>query len=433
MIIGEYHFGTVDRGLAQSLWQVNSQQERGVAYQCYTERAYSHPGLIGTAWFQWCDQDLTGRGNDGENYNCGLVDVTDRPYAPLVDAVSQTAGRLYEIHSGRLLPVDRAPVKARGHHTIPDLWNVPMKHSPQAEISNDKMVMKLYLPDPVDGFYRATRFDWSGVISSLEYDGHQFFGEWKSTHDPLFHEDITGPVESFRGEGTGFKEADPGGEFVRIGVGILEKEEDTAYVWNHTYRILDHGKWEVSKGPDWIEFQHTVNSSTGWGYHYTKRITLGSEEPGFIIDHILRNTGEKSIETDQFNHNFFMIDGVVTGPDFRVEYPFHITSTQGLRDSQRVLKIGDNQLQFEKRFSDSGSAWVELFGYGNGPGDHMIRVVNEKTGTGVQISVDRPVYRMVFWATTTTLCPENFIYLEIEPGGEERWSSRYTLFTEPAI
>jgi len=91
MFIGEYHFGTVDRGMAQSLWQVNSQEERGVAYRYYTEKAYAHPGLIGTSYFQWCDQDLTGRGNDGENYNCGLVDVTDRPYPCLVEAVSETS------------------------------------------------------------------------------------------------------------------------------------------------------------------------------------------------------------------------------------------------------------------------------------------------------------------------------------------------------
>ncbi len=121
MIIGEYHFGTVDRGMAQSLWQVNSQQERGVAFRYYTERAYSHPGLIGTAWFQWCDQDLTGR-RDGENYNCGLVDVTDRPYKHMVEAVSETARRLYNIHSNKTQPTDKKPVKARGHGSIPDLW-----------------------------------------------------------------------------------------------------------------------------------------------------------------------------------------------------------------------------------------------------------------------------------------------------------------------
>ena len=122
MIIGEFHFGTVDRGMAQSLWQVNSEQERGVAYRYYTERAYAHPGLIGTAYFQWADQDLTGRG-DGENYNCGLVDVTDRPYKYQVEAMMETAKRLQNIHLGKEKPVDQAPIKARGHGAVPDLWN----------------------------------------------------------------------------------------------------------------------------------------------------------------------------------------------------------------------------------------------------------------------------------------------------------------------
>jgi len=122
MIIGEYHFGTVDRGMAQSLWQVNSQQERGVAYRYYTERAYSHPGLIGSAYFQWCDQDLTGR-FDGENYNCGLVDVTDRPYQHQVEAMMETAKRLFEIHNDKIQPVEQAPVKARGHGGMPNFWN----------------------------------------------------------------------------------------------------------------------------------------------------------------------------------------------------------------------------------------------------------------------------------------------------------------------
>jgi hypothetical protein len=121
MIIGEYHFGTVDRGMAQSLWQVDSQKERGVAYSYYTEQGYSHPGLIGTAWFQWCDQDLTGR-FDGENYNCGLIDVTDRPYPYQVEAMSKTARQLYRIHNGTTLPTSQKPVRARGHGAIPDLW-----------------------------------------------------------------------------------------------------------------------------------------------------------------------------------------------------------------------------------------------------------------------------------------------------------------------
>ena len=108
MIIGEYHFGTVDHGLAQSLWQVEDQQQRGVAYRYYTENAYAHPALVGTGYFQWCDQEMSGRG-DGENYNCGLVDVTDRPYAEQVAAMSETAKVLFDVHSGRNFRSPKGP------------------------------------------------------------------------------------------------------------------------------------------------------------------------------------------------------------------------------------------------------------------------------------------------------------------------------------
>lgn len=83
---------------------------------------------------------------------------------------------------------------------------------PQAEISNGQIHAKLYLPDPQNGYYRATRFDWSGVISSLEWNGHNYFGQWFERYDPKLHDSITGPVEEFltNSSGLGYDEAKPG-------------------------------------------------------------------------------------------------------------------------------------------------------------------------------------------------------------------------------
>jgi len=106
IIIGEFHFGTPGRGLSPGLRQTISQEERGVAYRYYVENAAAHPSLIGTHWFQWWDQPSTGRG-DGENYNIGMVDVTDRPYRELIDAARVTHKRLQDIHSGKISPVTR--------------------------------------------------------------------------------------------------------------------------------------------------------------------------------------------------------------------------------------------------------------------------------------------------------------------------------------
>jgi len=109
MIIGEFHFGVPERGLAPGLAQTVNQEERGVAYRYYVENAAANPAIIGTHWFQWIDQPPTGR-NDGENYNIGFVDVTDRPYNELVNAAKETFRRLFEVHSGREAPVNRQAV-----------------------------------------------------------------------------------------------------------------------------------------------------------------------------------------------------------------------------------------------------------------------------------------------------------------------------------
>jgi hypothetical protein len=106
VLIGEFHFGTPGRGLAAGLVQCANQEERGVAYRYYVENAAAHPAVIGTHWFEWIDEPNTGR-NDGENYNIGFVDVTDRPYPELVEAAKTTHARLLGVHSGKVPPVSR--------------------------------------------------------------------------------------------------------------------------------------------------------------------------------------------------------------------------------------------------------------------------------------------------------------------------------------
>lgn len=109
IIIGEFHFGVPGRGMAPGLAQTISQEERGAAYRYYVENAAAHPSMVGTHWFQWRDQPPTGR-FDGENYNIGVVDVTDRPYTGLIEAMRETHGRLFKIKSGEVPPVSREAI-----------------------------------------------------------------------------------------------------------------------------------------------------------------------------------------------------------------------------------------------------------------------------------------------------------------------------------
>jgi hypothetical protein len=54
---------------------------------------------------------------------------------------------------------------------------------PQTAISNGVVRARGYPPDAENGYYRGT-FDWSGVISILEYKGHSYFGQWFPRYDP---------------------------------------------------------------------------------------------------------------------------------------------------------------------------------------------------------------------------------------------------------
>ncbi len=81
---------------------------------------------------------------------------------------------------------------------------------PQWEIANKLVRVKLYLPDAVSGFYRGTRFDWSGVIADLQYAGHSYYGPWFTQTDPKVpdfvyrgSEIVAGPCSAITGPGRG--------------------------------------------------------------------------------------------------------------------------------------------------------------------------------------------------------------------------------------
>jgi len=108
VLIGEFHIGVPENGLGAGLVQAMNQKERGIAYRYYVEQAAATAAFVGAYWFQWRDQPVLGR-FDGENYNIGFVDVTDRPYKELVEAAKETHKRLYDVHAGKILPFSQRP------------------------------------------------------------------------------------------------------------------------------------------------------------------------------------------------------------------------------------------------------------------------------------------------------------------------------------
>lgn len=101
LVIGEFHFGALDRGLFHTgLVPVANQAERAEAYRAYVEGALRHPQFVGTHWFQYQDEPTTGRIYDEENYQIGFVDLADTPYAEITAASRALGERLYPLRLG---------------------------------------------------------------------------------------------------------------------------------------------------------------------------------------------------------------------------------------------------------------------------------------------------------------------------------------------
>jgi hypothetical protein len=298
-----------------------------------------------------------------------------------------------------------------------------MAQGPEATIDNGLIQAKIPLPDSEKGYYRGTRFDWSGQISSLKVNGHEYFGNWfEGRYDPKNHDTIMGPVEEFSTDG-GLGYADNRDTFVRIGVGSLKRiKDEPRYQRFKTYEIVDHGKWTVKPGKDQVTFVHELKDPSGIAYRYEKVVRLAKGKPELIIEHSLKNTGSQPIRTDHYNHNFFVIDGQPTGPDSSIRFPFELKATRGFQGDLAEVRGGD--VVYKQELAKGQSVYGEF----EGSQTYDVRIENKKAGAGVRITGDKPMAKIVYWSIRTTTCPEPYIEVVAEPGKTFKWAYKYEFY-----
>ena len=301
---------------------------------------------------------------------------------------------------------------------------MPLMKFPQTEITNGLIHAKIYLPDSKKGYYQGTRFDWSGNMPSLIYEGHEYFGQWFKIYSPEIHDVIMGPVEEFTA--LDYPETKPGESFVKIGVGVLTKPDDKPYTFSRLYPVLNPGEWKIEKQSERVRFFHELNDKV-YSYKYEKSVELVKNKPELVLTHSLRNTGTRTIETSVYDHNFFVIDNQPIGPDYSITVPFRIAGTgQGIGE---LAEIRGNQILFLRNVGDGENVFCSpLEGFGTSMNDYDFRIENKSTGAGVRITCDQAILKLNFWCCSTTLCPEPYIKIKVDPGKEFKWEIRYQFY-----
>jgi hypothetical protein len=293
----------------------------------------------------------------------------------------------------------------------------------EVEISNGIISAYLYLPNTKSGYYRAVRFDWAGIIPNLTCNGHSYYGQWFKNYDPLKDDAVEGPAESF--DPLGYNQAEVGGSFVKIGVGVLTKPDDSVYKFSRLYSIANPGKWNVQVKKDEVIFNHTLKDSA-YSYSYEKIVKLVKNKPILELSHTLKNTGNTTIETSVFDHNFLVMDNQPTGTGFDITFPFDLSEIANRKPD--YVKLQGNRLIYLKNLDKKFVSFIDLTN-GKGADSYDLKIENHNTGAAVRITADRPIEKMVYWSADKTICPEPYIKIKIDPGQQFSWTIRYEYYT----
>lgn len=299
---------------------------------------------------------------------------------------------------------------------------IPHADHPKALLSNGSLDAVVFLPDTVNGYYRASRFDWAGVIGCVSYKGHTYFGEWFSHYDPTLNDSLTGPVEEFRAPQSevGYDDAVPGGSFLKIGVGVLRRIDSSPYSFGAPYPILDTGTRTIHRSGRAITFTQVLHTSFGYAYRYQKTVRLDHHGAILSLEHHLTNLGTRTIDTSVYDHDFFMLDHRPTGPGMVVHLGFTPIPAEPFPPSAQIT---GNDIVFNAPTDQMPQGY--LTGYSGQPGDYHITLEDTIAHLGIEQTSASPISKFYFWSTPKTICPEAYIAIHIPPGKTQSWTIRY--------
>jgi hypothetical protein len=343
--------------------------------------------------------------------------------------------------AGLLLATAAAAQPAQPVPTVSTPVEDVLAASPQLTISNGLITARVALPDLKRGFYRGTRFDQAGTITSLIYKGRDFYSPWFDRTAPEVLDyaydaqgrvvggpdsATSGPAEEFAPLGF---EARPS-TFIKIGVGLLRQPDTQPYDHYRHYEIVDAGKRATVATRNSVTFTQGLTSrgpaymydltSGGTAYMYEKTLRLTPGKPELVIEHVLKNTGTKPISTTVYDHNFLKIkqgnDGV------RVTFPFTVAAPSP--PPADLMRIEGNTLTYLRPMKNKERVSFPITGFGNDAKDYDFRVEETASGTGVRVQADQPTTRINIFSIDKVQSVEPYIAIDLAPGEEKRW--RYT-------
>lgn len=258
------------------------------------------------------------------------------------------------------------------------------------------------------------RFDRSAVVTSVKLGGREFV-------------EARGLCDEFGLNGLGvlgYAEAVPeGGEFIKIGVGALQRDTAGEYSFIRHWPVVENARVEVTVQPEALLVRQAGPSRHGYACQLEKQyaITAGGR---LTIAYALTNIGGKPFHFEHYNHNFLAFSGAAVDPAYRLAPAFALPQA-----GNDKWELGEDGLRLRAPAPARGGA---VFGVDlAAPAAENSVVVRHANGQQLAISGDFPVARFAVWATQAAVCPEIFHRARLAPGETVRWTRHYQFSFQP--
>ena len=236
-------------------------------------------------------------------------------------------------------------------------------------------------------------------------------GRWFEKYSPTMHDAVCGPAEEFTPSSSGLSRGS-----IKIGVGLLDIGS-APYDRFCLYPITNPGKWSVEAGENAIIFRHILDGI----YDYGKEIVLTGPN-SFEIRHTLAS--DIPLEGEVYNHNFFTMGRMATGPSREIDFHFRPAGTwRTVYDSVGFTHSG---IRFSRELTPGESVFTGDIHEEGSQGMPYDITLREKD-ISVQITGDVPVTHSVMWANHRIACLEPYNAFRSAPAHPFRWTVRYLL------
>src|SRR6202007_1075045 len=148
----------------------------------------------------------------------------------------------------------------------------------------------------------------------------------------------------------------------------------------------------------------------------TVRLVPGKAQ--MVIEHELKNTGTKAIDTSVYCHNFLTLgtdsETVSTTP------PSNITAAKPFTPG--AAEVSGKTIRYLRAVKEGESVTSPISGFGSAVSDYDFKVTNTKSGFRQRIRAAQPLSRINFWSIRTNVSWEPYIAISLKPGESKKWT-----------